>query len=150
MEYSGARGKLIHEKNQKQKISWHCPFNFWKDLTESSCWHSDPDCITDIRRIQVRNFAFSSIKRFIVLFSVADPNPDLDPPDPHVFGPPGSGSGSISQRYGSRSGSGSFYHQAKKVRKTLIPTSLWLLFDFLSLEMMFIYLQKVISKKTFF
>ncbi len=26
MEYSGAAGKLIHEKNQKQKISWHCPF----------------------------------------------------------------------------------------------------------------------------
>jgi hypothetical protein len=36
--------------------------------------------------------------------SVADP----DPPDPHVVGPPGSGSGSISQRHGS--GSGSFYH----------------------------------------
>jgi hypothetical protein len=50
--------------------------------------------------------------------SVADP----DPPDPHVFGPPGSGSGSISQKYGS--GSGSFYHQAQKVRKTLIPTAL--------------------------
>jgi hypothetical protein len=33
--------------------------------------------------------------------SVADPDPD--PPDPHVFGPPGSGSGSISQRYGSGS-----------------------------------------------
>jgi hypothetical protein len=30
-----------------------------------------------------------------------DPNPDPDPPDPHVFGPPGSGSGTISQRYGS-------------------------------------------------
>ncbi len=30
-------------------------------------------------------------------------------PDPYVFGPPGSGSGS-------------FYHQEKKVRKTLIPT----------------------------
>ncbi len=27
MEYSGDGGKLIHEKNQKQKISWHCPFN---------------------------------------------------------------------------------------------------------------------------
>ncbi len=26
MEYSGAGGKLIHEKNKKQKISWHCPF----------------------------------------------------------------------------------------------------------------------------
>ncbi len=36
-------------------------------------------------------------------------------PDPLVFGPPGSGS--ISQRYGS----GSFYRQAKIVRKTLIP-----------------------------
>ncbi len=48
--------------------------------------------------------------------SVADP-------DPHVFRP--SGSGSISQRYGS--GSGFFYHHAKIVRKTLIPTILWLL-----------------------
>jgi hypothetical protein len=43
-----------------------------------------------------------------VFYSVAD-----------VFGPPGF----VSQRYGSCSGSGSFYHQAKKVRKTLIPTS---------------------------
>jgi hypothetical protein len=55
----------------------------------------------------------------IVCFSVADPDPN---PDPHVFGPPGSGSGSTSQRYGS--GSGPFYHQAKIVRKTLIPTAL--------------------------
>jgi hypothetical protein len=29
MEYSVAGGKLIHEKNQKQKISWHCPFKFF-------------------------------------------------------------------------------------------------------------------------
>jgi hypothetical protein len=43
--------------------------------------------------------------------SVADP-------DPHVFGPPGSGS--INQRYGS----GSFYRHAKIVRKILIPTLL--------------------------
>jgi hypothetical protein len=40
---------------------------------------------------------------------------------------------SVSQRYGS----GSVYHQAKKERKTLITTVLWLLFD----------LQKVISIK---
>ncbi len=26
MGYSGAEGKLIYEKNQKQKISRHCPF----------------------------------------------------------------------------------------------------------------------------
>ncbi len=43
--------------------------------------------------------------------AVPDPNPDLHPPDPHVFGPLGSGSGS-------------FYHHAKIVRKTLIPTIL--------------------------
>jgi hypothetical protein len=35
--------------------------------------------------------------------------PDPDPPDPHVFGPPGSGS---------------FYHNAKIVRKTLNPSIL--------------------------
>jgi hypothetical protein len=52
--------------------------------------------------------------------SVADPDPD--PPDPHVFGP--SGYGSICQRYGSGSGSGSFYQHAKIVRKTLFPTVL--------------------------
>jgi hypothetical protein len=46
--------------------------------------------------------------------SVADPNPW----GPYVFGP--LGSGSIGQRYGS----GSFYRQAKNVRKTLIPTVL--------------------------
>ncbi len=36
----------------------------------------------------------------------------------------------LSQRYGS----GSFYYQAKIVRKTLVPTVLWLLYDFLSLK----------------
>ncbi len=62
---------------------------------------------------------------------VADPDPN---PDPHVFGPPGSGS--TSQRYGSGSGSsppsGSFYYHAKIVRKTLIPTILWLFLLFIS------------------
>jgi hypothetical protein len=43
--------------------------------------------------------------QLILRDSLADP----DPPDPHVFGPPGSGS---------------FYHHAKIVRKTLIPTFL--------------------------
>ncbi len=52
-------------------------------------------------------------------------------PDPHVFGPPGSGS--TSQRYGSGSVSGSFYHHAKIVRKTFsfslaswrFPVDIW-------------------------
>jgi hypothetical protein len=63
-----------------------------------------------------RNSLVVECQLVYVLCSVADP----DPPDPHVFGPPGSGS--TSQMYGS--GSGSFYHHAKKVRKTLIPTFL--------------------------
>jgi hypothetical protein len=42
--------------------------------------------------------------------SVADPDPNPDPLDPYGFGPPGSGTGSVSQKYGSESGS--FYHQA--------------------------------------
>jgi hypothetical protein len=44
--------------------------------------------------------------------------PDPDPPDPRVFWAPGSGS--ISQRYGS--GSGSFYLHAKIMRRILNPT----------------------------
>jgi hypothetical protein len=50
------------------------------------------------------------------------------------FGPPGSGSESISQMYGSGSGSRSFHHQAKIVLKTMIPIVLCLLFAFLSLK----------------
>jgi hypothetical protein len=50
--------------------------------------------------------------------SVPDPNPD--PPDPHVFGPPGSGS---------------FYHHAKIVRIGNIDSYYFVtLFDFLSLK----------------
>jgi hypothetical protein len=48
------------------------------------------------------------------------PDPNMDP-DPHVFGP--TGSGSIRWRYGSGygSGSGSFDHLSKNSKKTLIP-----------------------------
>jgi hypothetical protein len=54
-------------------------------------------------KVQGNETASSSI--YCLIISVADP----DPPDPHVFGP---------------RGSGSFYHHAKIVRKTLIPTIL--------------------------
>ncbi len=54
------------------------------------------------------------------------------PEDPYVFGPPGSASGSVNHKYGP--GSGSFLHQTKIVRKTLISTILWLIYDFLSLK----------------
>jgi hypothetical protein len=57
------------------------------------------------------------LQQYMLPPSVADLNPDAVP-DPLVGG----------------YGSGSFYHQAKIVRKTLIPTGLWLLFEFLSLK----------------
>ncbi len=101
----------------------------------------DPDpqhCFTLLNKPHLSCSAFlpvllgNRLNKFIIhLTSVADSDPNPDPSDPNVFGPPGFRSGSISQRYGSESGSGSFYHQAKIVRKTLIPTVLWLLFDFL-------------------
>ncbi len=47
--YSGAWGKLIHEKNLKSKILWHCPFKLpfacttlYKVKTSYSCCHSFP------------------------------------------------------------------------------------------------------------
>ncbi len=55
-------------------------------------------------------------KKCVLSGSIADP----DPQDKYVFRTPGSGSGSISQRYGSGSGAGSFYNQAKIVQQTLI------------------------------
>jgi hypothetical protein len=64
---------------------------------------------------------------FCKFFGVIDSVPV---PDPYVFGPPGSGS--VSHKYGS--GSGSFHHQAKIVRKTLISTVLSLFYDFLSVK----------------
>ncbi len=38
MLFSGARGKMFHENNQKQIISWHCPFKTNpKRLENASC-----------------------------------------------------------------------------------------------------------------
>jgi hypothetical protein len=93
--------------------------------------------VVDIKRSHWRcsgtRYHFSCLIFRSTGISVADPNPDPDPLDPHVFGPPGSGS--TSQRYGSGSGScsgsGSVYHHAKIVRKTLIPTTLWLFWLFI-------------------
>jgi hypothetical protein len=81
------------------------------------------DEVLDLLRIHVSHLSnsFSLIIYRLLFRSVADPDPN---PDPHFFEPPGSGSGSISQRDGSGSESGSLYYQAKKVRKTLIPTAL--------------------------
>jgi hypothetical protein len=61
--------------------------------------------------------------------SVSNKYSSVPDPDPRVFWPPGFASGSTSQRNGS--GSGSFYHHAKIMRKILNPTILGLFFDFI-------------------
>ncbi len=40
MEYSGAGGNVIHEKTQKQKISWHCPFKFLLKPPGVAAWRT--------------------------------------------------------------------------------------------------------------
>jgi hypothetical protein len=49
------------------------------------------------------------LARYYVIEKASVPDPNPDPPDPHVFWPPGSGS---------------FYHHAKIIRKILNPTLL--------------------------
>jgi hypothetical protein len=56
--------------------------------------------------------------------SFADPDPNLDPPDPHVFGPPGSGSISQGMDLAPDPDLDPSITKQKKVRKTLIPTAL--------------------------
>jgi hypothetical protein len=55
-------------------------------------------------RLTCTSHQIKTILSYIVPVFRIRPTPD---PDPHVFGPPGSGS---------------FYHKAKIIRKTLIPT----------------------------
>jgi hypothetical protein len=80
------------------------------------------------RRWQIFDHPFLQFTTILsVTISVADPDPNPYPPDPHVLGPPGSGSRSIRQSYGS----GSFYHSAKMKnnKKNLVfycfVTSFW-------------------------
>ena len=104
---------------------WFKNFSYWVWLHKNNTWwviFQGQAIFLSFFPLILSEAILSLIRIFSVYIGVADP----DSSDPYVFGPPGSGSGPINQRYGS--GSGSFYHQAKIVRKTLIPTVLWLLF----------------------
>ncbi len=109
-------------KGKIKRVSYgHQTFLFFKNIGENlALWkHGLP--------FSIHLFVLGNSLQinFILKTSVADPDPNPDPSDLYVFGPPGSGPGS-----------GSFYHQAKIVRKTLNPTALWLLFDFYLWKMM--------------
>jgi hypothetical protein len=82
---------------------------------EVRAWVKDEVGDLDLSQLDLdrEQFQYNKILQIGIKTSVGDtdPNPEPDPPDPHVFEPPGFGS-----RY--------FYHHAKKIRKTLIPTIL--------------------------
>jgi hypothetical protein len=109
------RSLTEHKSEQRITISNHLNIN--KKFTNNRLKHTRPDLTLSKEN---RNPTLMAAPPLFISVADLDPNPDPDSPDPHVFGPPGSGS--TSQRYGS--GSGFFYHHAKTVRKTLIPTML--------------------------
>ncbi len=61
MEYSGAGGKLIHQKNKKQKISWHCPFNNTEYEAISHRWLCTPSFLNPLIYEKYFLFFFNSL-----------------------------------------------------------------------------------------
>jgi hypothetical protein len=59
MVYSGDWGKLIHEKNQKSKISWHCPFKecilVLLNWAETEIYFFKENCILELQKIVDRH-----------------------------------------------------------------------------------------------
>jgi hypothetical protein len=84
MGYSGAGGKLIHEKNQRQKISWHNPFKYRQtNLSSSTQWALLPITYTEAEFLDVlgtkvlrvfHEFHFSA-KSHIHATSLTPPSP---------------------------------------------------------------------------
>jgi hypothetical protein len=110
MDYSGAGGKLIHQKNQKQKISWHCPF---KQCCGSGSIRSTCFWASWTRRPQI-------IPNLVHLKQCSGSGSASGSTGSSCFWA-GSGSRFTIQKYGSGSlsESWSLYQQAKKVKKNL-------------------------------
>ncbi len=114
-------------------FDWDSPFRLTLSMMQgtvsSSCPHAHRDGERNQCRIrltsqgkehfippQTKFASFSKLWKFYTVLG-GDRGSDL-----YVFGPAGSASGSVGHKYGSVSGS--FHHQAKIVRKTLISTVL--------------------------
>ena len=122
-----AATRLIFTRRQKERTKRQ--WNYTRSLPEYCIQNDSPKttCSTKL-------MCFASIRIYVSLRPLATVlqiqirirriRKFLSLPDPAV---------SVSRRYGSDYGSGSF-HQAKIVRKTFISTVLWLLYDFLPLE----------------
>ena len=62
MVYSHAWGKLIHEKKQKSKISWHCPFKrIWIRFTCVLLFHYKISLLF-FRLFSLQIFRFASLE----------------------------------------------------------------------------------------
>jgi hypothetical protein len=108
---------------------WLCSATTWWQLSADRIWRKSADWTRGIRLSSSRamrspdSSILSAIRVLRVWFLYTNKTEHRTSVpyslDPHVFGPPGPGS---------------FYQQANIVRKTFIPTVLWLLLDFLSLK----------------
>ncbi len=75
--FSGAWGKVIHEKNLKQKISWHCPFNRTSEIFLKPAVAHKPTYIGSFQYIPVFLLTHETVP-----VSRAGPNP---PPPPFIY-----------------------------------------------------------------
>ncbi len=83
--YSGAWGKLIHEKKQKSKISWHCPFKCMQFSSHTRCFLDEllkyvdcrfkPAALKMLNAVQKRHAPHIIFQWFKISFSKYPPNP---------------------------------------------------------------------------
>ncbi len=64
--FSGAWGKMIHEKNLKQKILWHCPFKL-KELGSCEFFPYYEPCPVNLQHAQT-DITASSNGRFLIKY----------------------------------------------------------------------------------
>ncbi len=79
MVYSGALGKRIHEKNQKSKISWHCPFTLFLHLTSLFSLHHISPCFS------VCPSSFYYIGKYSIQSTLLRPFPPCPPSFHHSY-----------------------------------------------------------------
>ncbi len=139
-KYALLPGKNRERKNEAWAAAWVWGSGEWEaEAWPRGRWIQDPPMRPNMdtnrsadiqvlyllcnRHKQVScTFPLPNLSFFLIFLLCNSLSVSFADPDPYVVGPPGPGS--ISMRYGS--GSGTLYHQAKTVRKTLIPDVLLL------------------------
>jgi hypothetical protein len=110
----------------------------YQDPDPDSLEMLDPD--PDIQLIRIHNTGRKSAVAYKWLKKTSVGNPEPVPQDPHVFGPSGSGSGSISQEFRIRLRILPFSHKCVErteiMHNKILTQNLWQTIKFVSLKMM--------------